>query len=62
MSTDGKVYSLSILTYLTELWFSLYEVSDAHLWENIKITDFDALYEKVGCQFGAHRDIYAVRN
>jgi FkbM family methyltransferase len=61
ISDNGKQYSINIFTYLTDLWFTLYEVSDKNIWEKYEITDFDELYTRVWTAFAAHSDIFAVR-
>lgn len=61
LSNDGRKYSIDILRFFEELWFTLYQLDIKWGWAKKRITDFDALYDIVWSSFWAHSDIYAVR-
>ena len=61
LSEDGRKYSIGILKYLEELGFVLHELDIHNEGKKKKITNFDSLYDAVWTYFGAHVDIYAVR-
>lgn len=61
LNENGKEYSINILNYLSNLWFTLYEVSDKNIGEKYEITNFEELYNKVWTAFAAHSDIFAIR-
>lgn len=61
ITENWKEYSIHILDFLVSKWFTLYELDPIVIWNKVLITDFTALYEKIGTNFGSHTDIFAVR-
>jgi hypothetical protein len=61
LSKDAREYSINILEYLKNLWFTLYQLDTINIGKRDEILDFNALYDNVWLEFWAHADIYAER-